>query len=115
MSSAAAAADAPAAALQSAALRLLAAGDYDSAAACYTEALRVAPAATSFDSVRSVLYANRAACRLTGGAPDNAAALYDCDRAVEFNGAYVKARGRRAVVLERLGKLDEAIRGEDGR
>lgn len=35
-------------------------------------------------------------------------ALYDCDRSLECNPRYSKVLGRRAGVLEKLGKLDEA-------
>lgn len=86
------------------------AGDYETAVACYTEALRHLPAGGELDAPRAILYANRAASHLQRG--DAGSALYDCDRALEFNPAYVKALGRRAVALERLEKLDEALRGE---
>lgn len=75
--------------------------------------MRCAPGEAAFDATRAVLYANRAACHLQLGRPGDA--LYDCDRAVEFNPAYVKGVGRRAAVLEKLGKLDEALRGEESR
>jgi hypothetical protein len=75
--------------------------------------MRCAPGEPAFDATRAVLYANRAACHLQLGRP--ADALYDCDRAVEFNPGYAKGVGRRAAVLEKLGKPDEALRGEGER
>ena len=54
------------------------AGDYDTAAACYTEAMRYAPSDVSYDAQRAVLYANRAACHLQQS--KHGEALYDCDR-----------------------------------
>lgn len=86
------------------------AGDFDSAAAAYTEALRTVPRGAEFDGPRSVFWANRAACALHAGRA--AAALYDCDRALEAAPGYAKALARRSAALERLGKLDEAAKGE---
>ena len=85
-------------------------GEHEAAAACYKEALRVIPRGEQYNAPRSVFYSNRAACFLQLGR--NEEALYDCDRALENCPGYVKALARRATALERLGKLDEALRGE---
>jgi tetratricopeptide (TPR) repeat protein len=83
--------------------------DHDTAAACYTEALRHLPLDATSDSHRAICYANRGACHFACGRLHEA--VYDCDRALEFNGAYAKALARRAAVLEKLGKLEEASKG----
>ena len=85
-------------------------GEHDSAAACYTEALRSIPSGAAFDGSRGVFHSNRAACYLHMGRVEDA--LYDCDRALEYSPGYAKALARRAAALERLGKLEEAARGE---
>jgi tetratricopeptide (TPR) repeat protein len=85
------------------------AGEYETAVAAYTEALRYIPREPAHDGSRAVFFANRAACHLHTG--DAKAALYDCDRAVEANPGYTKALARRAAALERLGKLEEAQKG----
>lgn len=81
-------------------------GEHETAAACYTEALRAVPRAPEFDEHRAVYYGNRAACHLAMNRLEDA--LYDCDRSLECNPRYAKVVGRRAAVLEKLGKLDEA-------
>lgn len=80
---------------------------YDTAAACYSEALRFAPSSVEFEEHKAVFYANRAACYLHMG--ETEAALYDCDRALEHNPRYVKAVARRVAVFERFQKLEEAL------
>lgn len=89
--------------------RNFATGDYETAIACYSEGMRYLPEGNGLDSQRAILYANRAACFLQQG--NNGEALYDCDRSLEYNPAYVKALGRRAMALEKLEKLDESLRG----
>ena len=89
--------------------RHFAAAEYDTAAAAYTEALRFVPSDPGHAATRAVYWSNRAACALH--LEKLSAALYDCDRALEEAPAYVKALTRRATVLERLGKLDEAVKG----
>jgi tetratricopeptide (TPR) repeat protein len=68
-------------------------GKWDTAAACYTEALRYVPRDAIFDKQRAVYFCNRAACHLNmpGRLED---ALYDCDRALELDaGACAGAAG----------------------
>jgi tetratricopeptide (TPR) repeat protein len=84
-------------------------GEFDTAIACYTEALRHLPRNDASDNQRAICYANRGACHLASGRLHDT--VYDCDRALEFNGAYAKALARRAATLEQLGKLEEAARG----
>lgn len=89
--------------------RHFASGTFDTAAACYTEALRHIPRDSSHDTARAVYYCNRAACSLALGKHEDA--LYDCDRTIELNPKYVKAYARRAAVFEKFEKLDEALTG----
>jgi tetratricopeptide (TPR) repeat protein len=84
-------------------------GNYATAIACYTEALRFAPLDETFNAQRAIYYCNRAACHLQLG--DAEEALYDCDRALELNATYNKALARRAAAMEKLEKLDEALAG----
>jgi tetratricopeptide (TPR) repeat protein len=92
--------------------RHFAAGEYDTASACYTEAIRHCPRSHEHDERRAVFYCNRAACAVSAGRADDA--VYDCDRALELRPDYVKAVVRRAAMLEKLGQLDEALRGAFG-
>ena len=85
-------------------------GDHNTAAACYTECLRHLPRGAASDGQAAVGYANRAACHLMCGRLEET--VYDCDRALEFNSGYAKALARRATALEKLGKLEEASKGE---
>jgi tetratricopeptide (TPR) repeat protein len=93
--------------------RHFAAGEYDTASACYTEAIRHCPRSHEHDERRAVFYCNRAACAVSAGRADDA--VYDCDRALELRPDYVKAVVRRAAMLEKLGQLDEALRGAFGK
>lgn len=85
-------------------------GDHDTAAACYTESLRHFPRGAASEGQVAIGYANRAACHLLCGRLEET--VYDCDRALEFNPTYAKALARRATALEKLGKLEEASKGE---
>ncbi|CAB3403390.1 unnamed protein product [Caenorhabditis bovis] len=79
--------------------------EYAKADELYTEALQLT---TDDDkSLRPVLYRNRALARLKRD--DFEGAQSDCTRALEFNGADVKALFRRALAREQLGLVGPAF------
>lgn len=80
-------------------------GDFEAAASSYTNALNVCPLA--FSQFRSVLYANRAAARMSQDL--NKQAIKDCSKAIELDPSYVRAYLRRAKLYESTEKLDEAL------
>lgn len=84
-------------------------GAYDTAIACYTEAIRSCPRAQDFSDRRAVYHCNRSACYLAQQKWEDA--LYDCDRALQLKPEYVKAVCRRAQACEKLALLDDALRG----
>ncbi|XP_039282717.1 tetratricopeptide repeat protein 1 [Nilaparvata lugens] len=80
-------------------------GEFEEAASSYTKALNVCPLASS--QFRSVLYANRAAARMSQDL--NKQAIKDCSKAIELDQSYVRAYLRRAKLYENTDKLDEAL------
>lgn len=71
----------------------------------YTKALNICP--LSFSNERSILYANRAACRARLNEKEEA--ILDCNKALELNPNYMKALLRRAQLYKTTEKLDEAL------
>ena len=76
------------------------AGDYASAAACYSQGIALSPAS-------AVLFANRAMALLKLG--DFAAAEADCDAALAIDGGCVKALLRRGTARIAKGELKAAL------
>lgn len=79
--------------------------DYDQAINRYTEGLNICPSQCPHE--RAVLYANRAVCYMNLQQDDNIIA--DCNEALSLEPDYVKARIRRARVLDRLQRYEEAL------
>ncbi|KAK3095497.1 hypothetical protein FSP39_015344 [Pinctada imbricata] len=78
---------------------------YEEAIICYTKAVKCCP--KDFVKDRSIMYSNRAACRLR---MDNVEeAIRDCTRALDLHPHYLKALLRRAELYEKKEKLDEAL------
>uniref|UniRef100_A0A0A9X6M6 Tetratricopeptide repeat protein 1 n=1 Tax=Lygus hesperus TaxID=30085 RepID=A0A0A9X6M6_LYGHE len=71
----------------------------------YTLALRTCP--LSFNKLRAVLYANRAAAKVHLGR--KVLAIEDCTKAIELDETYIKAYIRRATLYEETEKFDEAL------
>ncbi|KAG6907504.1 hypothetical protein DXG01_008648 [Tephrocybe rancida] len=74
------------------------------AAVLYTRAIEMAP------KPEPVYYSNRAACYVGMQPPQYELVVQDCDEALKLDVNYVKALNRRAVALENLQRLDEALR-----
>lgn len=79
--------------------------DYTTAESLYTDALSICP--SCFTHERSVMYSNRAACKLRQG--EDSASIEDCSRALKLNSRYVKCLLRRAELYEKTDKLDESL------
>ncbi|XP_064630190.1 tetratricopeptide repeat protein 1-like isoform X2 [Lineus longissimus] len=71
----------------------------------YTAALALCP--TCFPKERSIMYSNRAACRMRDEEYEDA--IKDCSKAMELNPGYLKCILRRAELHEKTEKLDEAL------
>ncbi|XP_041477099.1 tetratricopeptide repeat protein 1-like [Lytechinus variegatus] len=71
----------------------------------YSQALEVCP--LCFKKERSIMYANRAACRVRR--EQNEMAIEDCNKALELHPHYLKVWLRRANTYELMEKLDEAL------
>ncbi|XP_012944074.1 tetratricopeptide repeat protein 1 [Aplysia californica] len=81
-------------------------GEYDEAIESYTEALSICP--LSFLKERSIMFSNRAACKMKKELYDSAIA--DSSSALELHPHYLKALLRRAELYEKTEKLDEALK-----
>eukprot|EP00057_Strongylocentrotus_purpuratus_P030716 XP_782508.3 PREDICTED: tetratricopeptide repeat protein 1 [Strongylocentrotus purpuratus] len=71
----------------------------------YTQALEACP--LCYKKERSIMYANRAACRVRR--EQNEMAVEDCNKALELHPHYMKVWLRRANTYELMEKLDEAL------
>lgn len=80
--------------------------EFDDAIAAYTEALDICP--LMFLKERSVMFANRAACKMKQELFEEA--IKDSTRALEIHPHYLKALLRRAELYEKTTKLDEALK-----
>ncbi|KAJ2913263.1 hypothetical protein MD484_g7151, partial [Candolleomyces efflorescens] len=78
--------------------------NFTEAADFYTKAIQVTP------KPEPVFYSNRAACYVNFTPPDHENVVKDCDEALALDPHYVKALNRRAVGLEGLARLEEALR-----
>lgn len=79
--------------------------DYLESLKIYTKALRLCP--VSYESDRSILYANRAASK--GKLDRKLSAIDDCTKAIELNSTYVRAYLRRAKFYEETEKYSECL------
>lgn len=79
--------------------------NYSDAMNCYNKGLQICPLCFAKD--RSIMYSNRAACKLRLNKKEQA--ISDCTKAVELNPSYPKCLLRRAQTYESLEKLDEAL------
>ncbi|MED6218161.1 hypothetical protein PIB30_024343 [Stylosanthes scabra] len=82
-------------------------GNYEEALSQYEHALQVAPDRPSSVEIRSICYANRAACFQKLGKYDNT--VKECTKALELNPVYIKALVRRGEAHEKLEHFEEAI------
>ncbi|QDZ18805.1 hypothetical protein A3770_02p13230 [Chloropicon primus] len=82
-------------------------GDYAEALGAYTKAL-VSCGDAEAGGIRTTLYSNRAAVNLKLGNLE--AAIEDCATCLSFDDSNAKARFRRAEALQRLGRLEEALK-----
>ncbi|XP_041370631.1 tetratricopeptide repeat protein 1-like [Gigantopelta aegis] len=80
-------------------------GNYDEAIVCYCESIEICP--LSFTKERSIMFSNRAACKLKQENYDDA--ISDCSKAIELHPQYLKALLRRAELYDKKEKLDEAL------
>uniref|UniRef100_A0A336K1X9 CSON008225 protein n=1 Tax=Culicoides sonorensis TaxID=179676 RepID=A0A336K1X9_CULSO len=71
----------------------------------YSDALNQCP--KKFKTERSILYANRAAAKIA--LDDSESALDDCNKSLELDNLYQKVYLRRALLLEKLNKLEESL------
>ncbi|RUS81631.1 hypothetical protein EGW08_010594 [Elysia chlorotica] len=81
-------------------------GEYDDAILSYTSALDLCP--LEFHKERSIMYSNRAACKMKQ--EDYEDAIADSSKALELHPHYLKAMLRRAELYEKTDKLDEALK-----
>ncbi|GFW72750.1 tetratricopeptide repeat protein 1 [Trichonephila clavipes] len=79
--------------------------EYKEAVNLYTQALNTCP--LKFENDRSILYANRAAARIS--LEKNDAAVLDCNKAIELNPNYLKALLRRAQLHKKMDSLERAL------
>jgi len=83
-------------------------GEWQSALDSYNQGLNTCP--LMYEDDRSVLYANRAAVWLKRDSEkDKDRVVNDCAKALELNPKYLKARLRKAAVLEKMEKLEDAL------
>lgn len=78
---------------------------YKDAIKYYSRALQNCP--YSYVKERSIMYSNRAACKLHMEKYEEA--ITDCSKAVELHPHYLKALLRRAELYEKVEKLEEAL------
>ncbi|KAI9645910.1 hypothetical protein NHQ30_005347 [Ciborinia camelliae] len=81
------------------------AGRYPNAIAKYSEALKLDP---TNRGTNSKLLQNRALCK--SRLKDYAAAIEDCDQALQLDPSYTKAKKTKATALGESGQWDEAVR-----
>lgn len=79
---------------------------FSEAVKTYQEALSICP--LCYAKERSIMYSNRAACRLH--LEQYELAIKDCTKAVELNPQYLKALLRRAELNEKTEKLEDALK-----
>ncbi|TFK51523.1 ADP/ATP carrier receptor [Heliocybe sulcata] len=77
---------------------------FSAAADFYTRAIAVSP------KPEPVFYSNRAACYVNMSPPKYEQVVEDCDAALKLDSLYVKALNRRAMALEALDRLEDALR-----
>ncbi|MCD7471585.1 hypothetical protein HAX54_012084 [Datura stramonium] len=82
-------------------------GLYEEALSKYEFALQVAADIPSSTEIRSICYANRAACFSKLGKHEET--IKECTKALELNPTYIKVLVRRAEAHEKLEHYDEAI------
>ncbi|CAG2229119.1 Tetratricopeptide repeat protein 1 [Mytilus edulis] len=80
-------------------------GFYKEAIKYYSRALHTCP--YSYFKERSIMYSNRAACKLHMEKYDEA--IKDCSKAIDLHPHYLKAVLRRAELYEKVEKLEEAL------
>ena len=83
--------------------------DYENARDSYTDGILLAEKEDSEadDSIKSVLYGNRAACFMSLEMPE--LCISDCDKALSFNEHYTKVRLRKFWALRKISKFNEAL------
>ncbi|KAF8796079.1 tetratricopeptide repeat protein 1-like [Argiope bruennichi] len=79
--------------------------DYKEAVNLYTQALNTCP--LKYQNDRSILYANRAAARISLDKKEEA--VLDCNKAIELNPNYLKALIRRAQLHKKMDNLERAL------
>lgn len=79
--------------------------EYPDAVYKYTEAIKLCP--LSFKKERSIMYANRAACKIHMKQLEEG--VKDCTKALDLHPHYMKVLLRRAQTYELLEKLEEAL------
>eukprot|EP00250_Pteridium_aquilinum_P019387 c24408_g1_i1 orf=242-1048(-) len=84
-----------------------AAGKYEDALACYTNALEIVPEHENSNEIRAACHSNSATCHFQLNHFEEAVA--QSTKALEINPAYVKALMRRAQSHEKMDHLDEAL------
>ncbi|GBM58329.1 Tetratricopeptide repeat protein 1 [Araneus ventricosus] len=79
--------------------------EYKEAVNFYTQALNTCP--LKYQNDRSILYANRAAARISLDKKEEA--VLDCNKAIELNPNYLKALIRRAQLHKKMDNLERAL------
>ncbi|KAG8185576.1 hypothetical protein JTE90_023278 [Oedothorax gibbosus] len=80
-------------------------GDFKEAITFYTKAMNTCP--LIYPSDRSILYANRAASRISIDKKEEA--ILDCNKAIELNPQYLKAILRRAQIHRKMDSLEKSL------
>ncbi|XP_033633545.1 tetratricopeptide repeat protein 1-like [Asterias rubens] len=81
-------------------------GEFADAVYNYSQALKLCP--LCFKKDRSIMYANRAACKIRQERFESA--IKDCNKALELNPVYLKVVLRRAQTYEVTDKLEDALK-----
>ena len=83
--------------------------NYEEARDAYTEGINLADQENSQadDTLKSVLYGNRAACFMSLEMPE--LCISDCDKALSFNEHYTKVRLRKFWALRKISKYNDAL------
>lgn len=83
--------------------------DFEGARDAYTDGILAAEKEDSGadDSIKSILYGNRAACFMSLELPE--LCISDCDKSLSYNEKYTKVRMRKFWALRKISKFNDAL------